>query len=329
MLREGFAMAGTASSFTKAGNEPMTETIDQQENDSHTDAGGRQGAGHSSNRMQCMEVWGGNCLVDRSFEMPGLNVWAYSRPYADSHEGGDVYYLSSCASGRITRLLLADVSGHGSEAADMAVGLRDLMRKNVNVVKQTRFIEGMNQQFMHLSGSGSFATAIVATYYQPTRRLTLCNAGHPSPLRFDRAAGKWSMIERPPVDKSVVTGTPLGVFDRARYPEAEFTLSAGDRLLLYSDALCESVNADGQVLGESGLLELTREISDRDSEALLPLLVQHVNEHQPGKQMGDDVTVILIEATDTSIRMSDNLLALFRLMRPVSDNTQLVGQQQV
>ena len=101
----------------------------------------------TSDRMQCMEVWGGNSPVDRGFEVPGLDVWVYSRPYERAQRGGDVYYVSSCASGRITRLLLADVSGHGTAVASVATGLRDLMRQHVNLINQTRFVREMNRQF--------------------------------------------------------------------------------------------------------------------------------------------------------------------------------------
>lgn len=96
-------------------------------------------------RMQCMEVWGGNRQVDRYLETPGLEAWIYSQPHQQAPGGGDVYYISSCASGRITRILLADVSGHGVDASKLAVGLRELMRRNINIVKQSRFVTEMNQ----------------------------------------------------------------------------------------------------------------------------------------------------------------------------------------
>ena len=30
--------------------------------------------------MQCMEVWGGNQVVDKSVSMAGLDAWVYCRP---------------------------------------------------------------------------------------------------------------------------------------------------------------------------------------------------------------------------------------------------------
>lgn len=56
-------------------------------------------------RMQCMEVWGGNTAIDRHVTTPGLESWLHDRPYKRAEGGGDIYFVSSCASGRIIRLL--------------------------------------------------------------------------------------------------------------------------------------------------------------------------------------------------------------------------------
>ena len=97
-------------------------------------------APHPRQMMQCMEVRGGNEPVDTAFSMPGVEAWVYSRPYhatgesdADVTGGGDVHYVSSCATGRVTRMLVADVSGHGTTVCDAAGGLRSLMRRFVNL----------------------------------------------------------------------------------------------------------------------------------------------------------------------------------------------------
>ena len=74
---------------------------------------------HKSQRMQCMEILGGNLATDTSYQAPGLEIYVQSSPYKGSETGGgDVYYLTSCASGRITRILLADISGHGEAVSE-------------------------------------------------------------------------------------------------------------------------------------------------------------------------------------------------------------------
>ena len=60
-----------------------------------------------------LEVWGGNEPVDASVELPGMDAWVYSVPFGNSQTGGDVHFVSSCGSGRVYRMMIADVSGHG------------------------------------------------------------------------------------------------------------------------------------------------------------------------------------------------------------------------
>src|SRR6202163_2792139 len=123
----------------------------------------------STQHMQCMEVWGGSQLTERGVEFGGLDAWVYSKPFGNAQHGGDVYYASSCATGRISRLLLADVSGHGTLVAATAADLRTLMRRFVNRLDQSEFVRLLNQQFIALSQDGSYATAVVTTFFAPSR----------------------------------------------------------------------------------------------------------------------------------------------------------------
>src|SRR5262245_26580361 len=127
--------------------------------------------------MQCMEVWGGNQAVDNGVIMPGLDAWVFRQPFEGDDAGGDIHYVSSCATGRVTRILVADVSGHGQQVAKVAGSLRTLMRRYVNYIDQSRLVRGLNTEFSGLAGVGSFATAVVATYFSPTEQLVISNAG--------------------------------------------------------------------------------------------------------------------------------------------------------
>src|SRR5439155_13355891 len=109
------------------------------------------------NEMQCMEVWSGSQLTMQNFSFSGLDAWVYSKPYGGARHGGDIYYASSCATGRITRLLLADVAGHGQTVAAAAADLRTLMRRFVNRLDQTEFVRLLNEQFAGICGDGRYA----------------------------------------------------------------------------------------------------------------------------------------------------------------------------
>lgn len=274
-----------------------------------------------TDRMKCMEVWGGNASINRSFAVTGLRVWLYSLAHGHADQGGDVYYISSCASGRITRLLLADVSGHGSAVAGIATGLRDLMRRNISFIKQTRFVHEMNQQFAAVADTANFATAIVCTYFSPTRTLQFCNAGHPVGLLYRAKEDIWTAAAEFAKGSSQdgLADTPLGVSDEARYSEFKIKLSPGDRMLCVSDAFTEASDRDGRLLGSAGLLRVVARLNATSSEQIIPSLVDRIGELHADNLLQDDATALLFEADGSSSSLSANLLAPFRWVRGARD----------
>jgi sigma-B regulation protein RsbU (phosphoserine phosphatase) len=246
--------------------------------------------------MQCMEVWSGSQLTESSVEFGGLDAWVYSKPFGDARRGGDVYYASSCATGRITRLLLADVSGHGSAVADTATRLRTLMRQFVNRLDQAEFVRLLNRQFAELSQGGTFATAIVATFFAPTGRLTVCNAGHPRPVVYRASQRAWNLLSSGAQSDVRLRNIPLGMIALAEYEQFDVELEPGDCLLCYSDALIESCDAAGEPLREAGLLRIVRGLGDLDAQDITGRLLKEIAARDPTNLSEDDVTVLIVRA---------------------------------
>src|SRR5215470_2505330 len=96
--------------------------------------------------LACMEVWGTNRRVTRAVELPELTAWVYSKPL-EAEDGGDVHYLSVCGHAVLSRVVLADVSGHGVGAGASAQLLHALMREHINTWDQTEFVSALNQSF--------------------------------------------------------------------------------------------------------------------------------------------------------------------------------------
>jgi serine phosphatase RsbU (regulator of sigma subunit) len=276
-------------------------------------------------RMQCMEVWGGNVQIATEIETSGLDVWIRSQPEGESKAGGDVYYVSSCASGRITRLLLADVSGHGEGVADSATRLRDLMRKNVNTIGQRSFIAGVNRHFTEAPHDSRFATAIVSSFFSPTSSLTVCNAGHPPPFVFRAADGKWSGMDLTESSQNASTAkaadVPLGITSDAFYYEYKSRLNEGDLVLCYTDAFSEARDAGGKILGIDGLLSIVSSIQFTSAERFLSDIVESLQRLSAGNLEQDDATMLMFRANGVRSSLRDNLLAPFRLMGQVADRS--------
>jgi len=245
-----------------------------------------------------MEVWGDSQLTARGIEMGGLDAWVYSKPFGEAQRGGDVYYSSSCATGRISRLLLADVSGHGTSVAATAADLRTLMRRFVNRLDQKEFVRLLNQQFVALSRTGCFATAVVITFFAPSRRLLVSNAGHPRPLLYRAAQQHWTLLGQDGKDDKLRTirNIPLGIMDLTEYEEFDVELEPGDCLLSYTDALIESRDADGEMLGEAGVLRILQLLGDVEPQKMTETLLKEIGERYPENLSEDDVTVLVVRA---------------------------------
>lgn len=255
--------------------------------------------------LQCMEVWGGNHAAQSVVALFGLDVCVSSRPHA-AESGGDIHYVSSCATGRINRLLLADVSGHGAEVAGVARQLRDLMRRFVNHLDQRAFVRSLNREFAAITQVGRFATAVVTTYWSPTATLEICNAGHPRPLWYRAREDRWEFIESEAAQRGEVANVPLGVLSLTRYDTRRIRLSPKDRVLLYTDALIETPGPDGEFLGEEGLLECVRRLPLAPPEEFLGALRAVLEQHRGGAVPDDDETLMLFTPNARAPRMTVN-----------------------
>ena len=267
--------------------------------------------------MTCMEVWGGSQITTREVEMGGLNAWVHSKPFGEAQSGGDVYYASSCATGRIARLLLADVAGHGASVATTAEDLRTLMRRFVNRLDQADFVKELNQQFVALSEVGTFATAVVATFFAPTQRLIMCNAGHPRPLLYRAANKEWNFLGQDgTAERAAPSNIPLGIMDITEYDQFDVQLESGDCVLAYTDALIEARDPDGEMIGEIGLLKIVRELGDLEPQELTDALLLEIGKRYPENLSEDDVTILVARANGEKPRVpfKEKLWAQLRMI---------------
>ena len=252
----------------------------------------------TKHELKCMEIWSGHRSVENVAASPGLDAWIFSQPYQGEATGGDVHYLSLCVGGIVTRLVLADVSGHGSVVAETSATLRTLLRRFMNAKRQDRLVGEINREFTTLEQTGRFATAIVMTYLSHRNSLLLTNAGHPHPLLYRHLNHSWSLLEPQATDSgSESTGLknmPCGIVDSSAYSNVTLPIIDGDMLVLYTDAFSEARNSDNQMLGEEGLLKLANSLpGDLPCEEFGRRLRQAVAEFSMHFS-SDDETLIVI-----------------------------------
>ncbi len=242
--------------------------------------------------LKCMQVWSGSGNHDHEVEIPGINAWVYSKPYDGGEMGGDIHLISSCSAGSITRLLVADVSGHGANVAETSQNLSYLMRRYLNHNQSRQFVEKMNDKFTHLSQAGGFATAVVMTYTLKDSKLSICNAGHPYPLIYKSATGKWSSLDCDCKYTNPLTNLPIGVLTTTNYEQFDLEIEKDDIVLGYTDSLIEAKDENGNMLGIQGLLDLVTLLSVQSKSDLHLRLLEKIRSLHPDNLKDDDVTVM-------------------------------------
>lgn len=248
--------------------------------------------------LHCMEIWNGNRCVEKTVTSAGLHAWVFSQPYQGEKQGGDVHYLSLCVGGIITRVVLADVAGHGDRVRETSKKLRNLLRKFMNAKKQDRFVAELNREFTELETKEGLATAVVATYLSHKSTLLLTNAGHPRPLLYQQSQKNWVFLDEP--KNTLVRGEnfPFGLDPSTSYEHFVIKIESGDWLLLYTDAYTECCDMHDEMLGEEGFLRIVDRLPRTDSVSQfgreLNRLVSEFSARWPDD---DDTTLIAIRFT--------------------------------
>ena len=268
--------------------------------------------------LVCNEVWGGNRRVIRTVRLPSLVAWVASVPINEGEGGGDLHYMSVCDHDMVSRVALADVSGHGRDVNAVTQTLRKLMRKNINAWDQADFMRGLNDTFGQ-GGNDKYATAIVLSFHRVTGRLAFSNAGHLPPLWYHAAQRAWGWLEEgtdPQAKK--VSGLPVGLIPGSDYRQSVVTLKPSDFLVLYTDGITDAENGTGQDLGREQLLEWARQAPVDSPRALGEDLLQRLELFRGGLRNDDETLLVLQREEESLLFMSGEVASsntLGRLLR--------------
>ncbi len=268
-------------------------------------------------RLVCSEIWGGNQPILTPIELPGVRGMLFSHA-CDGGRGGDVHYLSVCGTGLLSRMCLADVVGHGETVAAVSGEMHTHLRRCMNTPDQRRVLRKLNRRLERL-GLKAMTTAALATYYAPTRRLTVSYAGHPPGWLYRRSQRRWSRLalDQPAEETGSMTDMPLAVWDDVSYSRKAVRVAEGDQLILLTDGVLEALDADGRQLGDDrigALLEQHSQAScDQIMEAVLTSLCEHVGNCELSH---DDVSLLVVEFGPGPSSPALWMAVKHRIMRP-------------
>jgi phosphoserine phosphatase RsbU/P len=242
-------------------------------------------------RIRCAEIWGGiqNASLDACTS--GIRASLYSSS-CEGGRGGDVYYFSVCGHDVLTRVALADVTGHGERVSRISQWLYDSLAARMNSRRGHKVLADLNRQAEEF-GEQAISTAAVLGFYRWTGRLYVSYAGHPPALVYRIRERRWSPLELPEAEG--LANLPVGITGETRFDQAKAWLRRGDRLLLYTDGVVEAPDGAGRLFGIERLIDVLNRSADAPLAIQRDATIGAVREHTGGPLEHDDVTVLALE----------------------------------
>jgi serine phosphatase RsbU (regulator of sigma subunit)/pSer/pThr/pTyr-binding forkhead associated (FHA) protein len=234
--------------------------------------------------------------VQRSFlplRPPAVSGYEFFAHYEAAQEvGGDYFDFIHLPQDRLA-VMLGDVAGKGVPAALLMVKISSEARFCMLTESQlAAAIAKLNAQICGVTEK--FVTLVAALLDPSTHKVTLVNAGHPSPLIYRRASGDFE--EATPTNTA---GLPIGIMDGEQYTCCEVHLNPGDCVVTFSDGVSEAMDVNNNQFNVKGIYDAVRG-AKYSPRALGERVVKVVTQHAAGRSQHDDLTLVCFGRTEGS-----------------------------
>ncbi len=232
-----------------------------------------------------------NLVPKRMLKVPGHDISAYYRP---SKEVGGDYYDFIDIDENHCGLIVADVSGKGVPGSLVMSMTRALIRMEAERFKNTspaQTLVYVNRMLAQDIKKGMFVTALYAILDKQTNKLAVTSAGH-NPMLLIK--GKEVIKVNP---KGMALGIDKGALFERTISEETLQLVPGDRIVLYTDGTVEAMNEESEEFTDERFEALCQQLSTKDSNSFLNLIVKALDEHKGEAPQHDDQTIVTLRFT--------------------------------
>ena len=221
-------------------------------------------------------------------QLAGYDIAGHCRPA--EVVGGDFFQYFTPVENRLL-LGLADVTGHGMQAAIPTMVFSGLLNTQVEYTPDPLELMGrLNQSLHRVLEKRTFICFSIGELHADTGTMRLSNGGCPFPYHYRARTGT--------VDEIDLSAIPLGVRAESAYGTVEVTLEPGDVMVLCSDGVIETVSPEGQLFGYDRTLEVIQQAGKQSLSAqqLIQRILDAVEDFAGDGKQEDDQTVVVVRA---------------------------------
>jgi len=220
--------------------------------------------------------------------LAGLRFYSVYEPVGEI--GGDYFDCLQPAAGHGgPLLLLGDVTGKGAAAALLMVAVKSVATgagatgpdPAVLLTLLNSTLRGLSHQLM---------TLYVLAFAPDGTRVVLANAGHLFPYRLRAGAAPQSL--------DAALGLPLGALPLPGYRAASLPVQPGDRFVLHTDGIVETVAPDGTLFGFERFEALLAAAGHLPAPALTAAILSAVRDWRGPVRPTDDLTLVIVDVDE-------------------------------
>lgn len=232
--------------------------------------------------------------------LPGVRVAALTIP--SQHIDGDFYDFFN-HNNRCLDVVVGDVMGKGVPAALLSAAIKSRLLHAISHLIAasetdhrpepeeivTRVHEEVTREFIGLE---FFATLCYARFDLEKSQVLFVDCGHTKTIHYERQADRFALLQG--------DNLPLGVSEREVYAQRAAPFGRGDLFVFYSDGVTEARSETGEILGVARLMEIVRENSHLDPDALLDRVRAAVVAFSGAERFADDFTCVAVQIMDAA-----------------------------
>ena len=201
--------------------------------------------------------------------------------------GGDFYDFLPLDRERLG-IAVADVSGKSVPGAlQMATTRTTLRFLAPHSTSAAETLIKTNQVIAAEIKRGMFVTVFYVILNARHRTISCSSAGH-NPLVLVHASGEYELIN----PAGIALGFDKGPIFQRTIKEQTIQLVSGDRVVLYTDGVVESMNARNQEYGAQRFYEFCVNHRDLPSKEFVAKLIKDLNAHKGNAEQHDDITIV-------------------------------------